>query len=288
MTKALHILSTATHAAKHPDKPFCMDKFELYCAVLSALSWRRLCVGNSIGFVTDKRGRLFLENVGVTSAWDDITVTLPDFADSAEGLDPRMFWAAGKIYALRDTEAPVAVIDTDFILWKQPAFSDRIIAAHIEPLAPHIYPDVSYFKMKKGYIWRGDYDYSVWASNTAFLYIPDDNFKQYYAAAAIEFMKQSQPCDDYLRYMVFAEQRLLSVCAKFFAWDIDYLLPHDKLFMPQDKYTHLWGAKQAMRDDAESAAQFCGRCRFRIRADFPQYANIIDNIENYYDRLGRT
>jgi hypothetical protein len=275
----IHILSTAPFFAKEPSGKFKLDKFDAYCAALSALVWRKS--GDEITMVTDKRGELFLEQIGIADVWNGIEATLPEnFGD--EEIDPLMFWAAGKLFALRNCPAPIVMIDTDFITWKKPEFGENIIAAHSENLSDNIYPDISYFKMKPGYVFRKEFNYNALASNTAFLYIPDESFKQFYVASSLEFMKQAKTGPDRLRYMVYAEQRLLSMCAEYQNRSIEYLLDKEKLFMPQDGYTHLWGAKQALRDNEVERERFCARCRFRITGDFPEYRHIIDNIENAY------
>ena len=80
--------------------------------------------------------------------------------------------------------------------------------------------------------------------------------------------------------MVFAEQRLLPMLAKRCGIEYTTLLDKDRLFLPQNKFTHLWGAKQKMRDDKAQLDKFCERCRQRIRKSYPEYGYIVDNIEN--------
>ena len=45
-------------------------------------------------------------------------------------------------------------------------------------------------------------------------------------------------------------------------------------------FTHTWGMKQQMRDNAFLRADFCRRCIKRIIKDYPEMKNIIMNIEN--------
>ena len=141
------------------------------------------------------------------------------------------------------------------------------------------FPDVSSFRLK-GKVLDEGLDYSVLPLNTAFLYIPDEDFKQYYTSRSIAFMKSAVYGGDYLTYMVFAEQRLLPMLAKRCGIEYTTLLDKDRLFLPQSKYTHLWGAKQKMRDDKAQLDKFCERCRQRIRKSYPEYGYIVDNIEN--------
>ena len=92
-------------------------------------------------------------------------------------------------------------------------------------------------------------------------------------------MKNAKNCDDYLKYMVFAEQRMLAMCAEYTQTPVKTLLDKDSLHFPQSDFTHLWGAKQAMRDNSELRGEFIERCKTRILRDFSEYSFIIDRIE---------
>ena len=55
----------------------------------------------------------------------------------------------------------------------------------------------------------------------------------------------------------------------------------NRLFKNGDNmFTHTWGMKQQMRDNAFLRADFCRRCIKRIIKDYPEMKNIIMNIEN--------
>ena len=92
-------------------------------------------------------------------------------------------------------------------------------------------------------------------------------------------MKSAAHCGERLKYMVFAEQRMAAMCAEYTGTPVKTLLDKDMLFFPQDSFTHLWGAKQVMRDHPELRVEFCGRCADRIRRDFPDWAWTIDRIK---------
>ena len=81
--------------------------------------------------------------------------------------------------------------------------------------------------------------------------------------------------------MVFAEQRMLPMCAKKLNMSIMSFSDLNRLFKSGDNmFTHTWGMKQQMRDNAFLRADFCRRCIKRIIKDFPEMKNIIMNIEN--------
>ncbi|MCL2637818.1 MAG: hypothetical protein FWD48_05540 [Oscillospiraceae bacterium] len=259
--KAIHVSSLT------PRK----EKFDLYNTVLSALTWRKY--NGEIVHICDSESAQFYSKLGV---WDAVKPLIPD---DLEGINPQMFWAAGKLLALREVSSPVVMLDKDFIVWKKLDLGSSIIAAHREDLHSDIYPDVSYFQMKPEYTFNPAFDYSVLPLNTAFLYLPDEDFKQFYVNMAIEFMKSAHDCNDNIKYMVYAEQRLLALCADYLKQPVETLLEKDKIFELQDDYTHLWGEKQKMRENPEYEREFNARCKARIRRDFPEFEQVIDLIE---------
>lgn len=179
--------------------------------------------------------------------------------------------------ALRQMDAPCAMIDTDLIVWSKPEFGRDIIAAHREDLNPDVYPPLEYFSAA-GHILPG-FSREVLPLNTAFFYVPDNDFKEFYTSQAVAFMKSAERCGERLRYMVFAEQRMAAMCADYTGTGVQTLLDKDALFFPQDKYTHLWGAKQQMRERPLLREEFIWRCIARILRDFPEYEWTIDRIK---------
>ncbi len=276
---AFHIFCSSPFFAKNKGKELVIDKTEIYCTVLSALSWREK--NGSIAMITDKEGEKLFKNIGITDIWDNFDSSL---SFDSEEIDPIMFWAGGKLLALQKFPAPCVMIDTDFIVWNKLTFDKRLIAAHEEYLNPSIYPDINTFDMVD-YTFPDGLDYTLPALNTAFLYMPDEDFKQYYTSQAITFMKKAERGRDYLTYMVFAEQRLLPMLAKKCGIEYTTLLDKDALFLPQNSYTHLWGAKQAMRDDKAERERFLKSCRERIQKSYPDYSYLIDRIESFYGNI---
>ncbi|MCL1865958.1 MAG: hypothetical protein FWF82_00950 [Oscillospiraceae bacterium] len=252
---------------------FRLDRFELYTAALSSLTRRR--DGNRTVMYCDSRGAEYFRKAGLLSLWDEVKTTIPDDLD---GINPRMFWAAGKLYALNSTPCPLLMLDTDFIAWKLPEFDSDIVAAHREPLLQNIYPPVTTFRMKPDYIFDKRLNYSAEPLNTAFLYMDNDGFKQYYVHNAVRFMKSAESCGDYLTYMVFAEQRLLAILADNHKIKVGTVMEYGKQHA-QKSYSHTWGAKQIMRNKPEQCERFCEKCRNRIRTDFPDWGFIIDLIK---------
>jgi len=255
-------------------KNYKMEKCELWTAAISSLT--RRCAGDKTVLYCDNHGAEYIRRIGFASIWDEVIAAIPD---GFEGIDPNMFWAAGKLFALRAETAPLLMMDTDFIAWRLPAFGGKIIAAHTEDLSPNIYPPTEYFNMKEDYIFNKGYNYSAKPLNTAFLYLPDDELRRYYVNEAITFMKSAKQTSDPLCYMVYAEQRLLSMCAEYLWRKTETLIGQDKLFSKQENYTHLWGAKRVMRENPAEYARFREKCVYRIRSDFPDYEYVIEIID---------
>lgn len=273
----IHVNSTAPFFVRHPGAEYTIEKFSLYCTVISALQWRRM--NGDIFMVTDSIAAEFYRKLGIEKVWNSVLELIP--AD-IEGIDPEMFWAAGKLIALRDIPENAALVDEDLIVWKKLELSDTAVtAAHREYISRDIYPDPELFGVTD-FTLLGRLNKEVLPCNTAFLYIPDDSFRRFYASHSISFMKSASKnkCGDRLCRMVFAEQRLLAMLCDMTGTEIDTLMDMNRLFIAQEDYTHLWGAKQAMRDNAELREGFVGRCRNRIRNDFPEYYYVIDAIES--------
>ena len=111
--------------------------------------------------------------------------------------------------------------------------------------------------------------------------IKNEKLLRYYTDKSIEFMRHTSEQNDRLAYMVFAEQRMLPMCAKKLNMNIMSFSDLNRLFKNGDNmFTHTWGMKQQMRDNAFLRADFCRRCIKRIIKDYPEMKNIIMNIEN--------
>lgn len=255
---------------------FFIEDFDILTTILSALKWREK--NGRIKMVTDRAGFEFYKSRGMCSVWDEITTELDAVPDI---INPEMFWAAGKIFALKNQAAPVAAIDTDFIVWDRLAFNNMgdISVIHKEEIYPDVYPDMHHFNMKQGYIFDPDSDWGEQPSNMAFYVIANEALKNSYTDAAIEFMESSLDGDS-LTYMVFAEQRLISMIAKKLNIEVNAISTAEKLFKDGEKcFTHTWGMKQQMRDMPELRADFCRRCIDRINRDFPDHVKMLKNIE---------
>lgn len=262
---------------RHPNHPLVIEDFELLTTILSALEWRRH--NGSICMITDCAGQDYYTSLGLDMLWDDgINPILEKVIPNS--LPPLIFWAAGKLYALRQMPTPCIMIDTDLIVWKniEPYLQNfKLAVIHREAVHNDVYPPVSVLKTQCRFHpnlnWDGE------ACNTALAYFNDADFKYFYTKQAIDFMEHSPLADDPLIYMVFAEQRLLSVCADACGIPITALSDLPALFSSkQNSFTHTWGFKQQMRSQPSLRKNFCLRCLRRIAEDFPEIMPILIKI----------
>ena len=174
------------------------------------------------------------------------------------------------------------MLDTDFICWK--SISNLLdgpdtAAIHREDIMPSIYPDQTAFAKTEGFP-LDSFDWTVQPFNTALAYFGNDEFRRYYTDTAIRFMRCSPDADDTLTYMVFAEQRLLAMCAEKKHAHAAALSDLPALFggAQNGYFTHIWGFKQQMRENPKLYEDFCRRCAARLQKDFPEESKTIANI----------
>ena len=91
--------------------PYEVEDFEILTTILSALKWREK--NGNIKMVTDSIGAQYYKKTGLDVIWNSVENIL----DNVD-VNSNVFWAAGKIFALKEQNAPVAMIDTDFVVWE--------------------------------------------------------------------------------------------------------------------------------------------------------------------------
>ena len=155
-----------------------------------------------------------MHNIIKKTGLDVIWNSVENILDNVD-VNSNVFWAAGKIFALKEQNAPVAMIGTDFVVWEkldEEKLAD-VSVIHFENLYPDVYPPKEFFHMDN-YEFDNDFDWNIKACNTAFCVIKNEQLLRYYTDKSIEFMRHTNEQNDRLAYMVFAEQRMLPMCAK--------------------------------------------------------------------------
>ena len=279
---AVHINWTKPYFERNSGE-YRIEDFEIMTTVLSALKWQEK--NGSIRMITDSVGYEYYIKNNMAELWDGgISVELDGIKENAY-----MFWAAGKLHALQNEKAPIAVIDTDFIVWEEILFEKLgdLTVIHDEDLYPDIYPDVNAFRMKSGYRFHPSWNWKLKSLNTAFYVIKNQKLLDEYTKEAIYFMNNAEPQDDPLRYMVFAEQRLLPMAAAKIGCTVDTFSNLERLFRNGEGwFTHVWGMKQQMRENEELRELFCLKCAARIIKDFPKWAEKLKKnsaVKKYFN-----
>ena len=277
--QAFHSNWTKPFFVRNPQVNYRIEPFELLTTALSALEWRR--ENGSIRMICDTPAERYYDSLGLCFLWDDGVYPLLD--GIPEDINAEAFWAAGKLYALAAMPSPCVMIDTDFICWKPiAALLDGLDAAaiHREDIMPSIYPDQTAFSRTDGFPFN-TFDWTVQPFNTALSCFGTDDFRRFYTDTAIRFMRCSPKADDALTYMVFAEQRLLAMCAQEKKIRTAALSDLPALFGGSQNgyFTHIWGFKQQMRENPALYEDFCRRCANRLKADFPEEAVRIAKVK---------
>ena len=277
--RAFHSNWTKPFFCKHIGEYYIED-FELLTTILSALKWQEY--NGDIQMVTDKIGAAYYRKLGLENIWNlGIDDTLED--KMTDNISPSTFWAAGKIYALEKQTVPCVMMDTDFIVWqsvKEELEHHRLSVIHREKIDECVYPNRDKLVMNEQYTYNEDWNWQAEACNTAFSYFGYKWFKDYYVNESIRFMK-SAIGEDPLIYMVFAEQRLLAMCAEEKQMDLYALSNMEELFKKsQKRFTHVWGYKRYIRSNSKAREQFCKKCIRRIKNDFPNEYPLLYGIES--------
>lgn len=246
--------------------------YELLVLMLSALKWKS--TNGKIKMITDSEGYTFFEENGLLKLWNQIDCSLDKIE---ENVDPFLFWAAGKLYALKAMDVPCVMLDTDMIIWEniESKLDEKVVAAHCEELSDLVYPNPSIFNLKSEYQFPKEWDFRLNAANTAFLYLPNSEFIQYYVHSALEFINSTNLMNvNPVVSMCFAEQRILPMCVKAKGLELDYLLDYKNLDN-QNFVTHLWGYKGILASSYKESEVFCIKCVKRIIEEFPELREVI-------------
>lgn len=271
-----------TGPTEKKNKEFFMQDFELLTMILSVLEWRKH--NGPVKLVADDIALDFIRQKKLLGIFDDGYERL--IVD--EDIDAEVFWAAGKLFALKQMQEECAMVDLDLIVWKnleEAMKASDIFVIHREDITEDIYPGKDYFTMADNYRYPEGFSWEAKPCNTALLYIKDIEFKNLYVDEAIKFMKACKVEKDNLKPMVFAEQRMLAGLAEGENKDISSAYPLAVDIGLQDVYTHVWGHKNILRFNYTERTQFCVKCLKRIKKEFPKYYKMIKDFEDFIEYI---
>lgn len=99
------------------------------------------------------------------------------------------------------------------------------------------------------------------AMNTSILYMADEELKEYYVSEALRFMRSEIDTPSVgARCMVFAEQRILPMCAKTKGVKGHAFLKFEDLEKDQNLITHVWSAKSLLQNEQDVAEEYIRLC----------------------------
>ena len=257
-----HVLSTSPMLSTHSAMKFKMRDYAFYTAMLSALLWKKY--NGPIHMITDRAGYDFLKDTELFSIYDKV---LPVLDERNSGISHERYWASSKVQALKMMTAPCALIDMDMLVW-EPLHLERykLAGTHIEHINEKTYPPLTYFHYSPDYSFPIGWSSEVEPINTSILYIADEEFRKYYTMQSIRFMQsEMETPDDGVVCMVFAEQRILAMCAEEKGIAAHTFLDFDKLYESQSLVTHLWAGKELLHCEAEAEERYNAMCFEKIK-----------------------
>ncbi|MCD9195281.1 DUF6734 family protein [Streptomyces albireticuli] len=284
--KAIHVLSTRPttnyYVSRADGSPYRQEDFEVLTTILSALEWRRH--NGVIRLYTDAAGRDFYDRLELLDLWDGgVDTELLESASRA--INCGVFWSFGKIVALRQEEAPCCVMDIDLVVWAgiQQLVTAEVMSLHEESLGFAAYVGRDRLVAPPGFDWSG-LDWSVTPCSAALLLFAENTFKNAYADRALSFMEgnpvRSEPEGALPTYPIFAEQRLLPMCAKAYGVRIGSFLRDFtgvELWSGRKNttFTHLWNAKTLLHNNPDKRRELCARYAHRVGQDYPDVAEAL-------------
>lgn len=268
--QAFHALWSRPFFARNRTPDFRLSADSILTMALSALHFQRL--GGSIKLIADSTCASYL--APIASLWDSGISTALD--SIPQDIDPHLFWAAGKLFALREMQTPCIMMDTDFIIWQPISHllePHALVGIHDETLDPAVYPDAVFAHNPQLSV----FERNLRPLNTALCYFKDQQLLTFYTDMAFAYMQKGVHMGDALTDMVFVEQRLLPMCATHLGVTYTTLSTMDALFdgTRNKTFTHVWGYKRQMHEDSALRDAFCRRCMARITADFPDFASML-------------
>jgi len=267
---AVHINWTLPFRVRNPRVDYYVEDQELLSTILSALLWRKL--NGPIKLYTDPVGLKYYQRIQLLDLWDGGIDDQTLAGISPQHIDPEIFWAAGKLFAVRQEKAPFFMMDTDLMVWRpicQLAAPHRLMALHRESLATvECYIPFHLLKTRPDYLPNPLWDWEEDPFNTALVYFGDDTFLQQYTASAINFMTDNleRPME-MVSQMVFAEQRLFAMVAKASEIPVATFLDYPE---QECGITHIWGAKAEARSNPAGYRALCAEMCRALQLCFPQ------------------
>lgn len=282
---ALHVNWTKPSAVRYPSAEYRIDDFDILSTILSALLWRRL--NGPIKLYTDSTGYAYYDSLGLLSLWNaGIDTSVLDHIP--DDIPADIFWAGAKLFAIKHQSGPFVMMDTDLMVWEniQSRISGNdLMAYHTESLfyQSSCYIDYKFLKKRPDYKPNSKWDWNQDPYNTALTYFNNDAFVRYYTEKAIDFMRgNTERPLEMVSQMVFAEQRIFAMCAKFKNIPVATFLSSP--FENNPAFTHIWGGKDEARNNPTASNRLCATLARAIVGHFAdwRFSPQVDTILKRY------
>ena len=268
-------------------------QWEILLQILSAKFWKEAY--GQIGLVCDESTLEYYQSIGMDEIYDEIEILDRDLL---EGIDPEIYFAAGKVAAMLQIQGDkIAFIDTDLLIaeFPEPFDLDTVTVFHREALSEYVYPD--FFDKWKT---EEEVDNECMALNCALVVWPQEELRRNYAATSLKFMRANDYHGRLLKnvLMVTAEQRMLGIFLKNRGIIPDYIVKD--IYVPtftdtsiswysdglgsnlkemSEKFVHVWGHKDLLRKDPMEAAQYTIQL-FQLCEKYPEL-----NVESILSKM---
>jgi hypothetical protein len=257
-----------------------MPDHKLIVLMLSAINWKRF-YGEVVLYTDDKMVE-FLKRTGIYDLhlWDEINTDVVN--NIPKVIDPNIYWAGAKLFAISQIEPPFATVDVD--MWYKQYyefdFSLDLMYFHREDRTYPYYPPPHLIIEKQPKI---DTSKPSYAMNVATLFVNNKELLKEYTDLAIEYMIQPEhnikkTYDEFSIRMVFAEQILLPLLvnergykSKPIIKEIYRTTHADRSGFRKDqgesnfyqeiyhKIEHVWGNKKMIGEEVEAYRTIMGR-----------------------------
>lgn len=282
-----------------------VSDYELLTMGLSVAQFRKL--GYKMTLVTDSIGAQFYEQLGVTCLYDEVLTDL----DKVAGVDPNIFWAAGKLYAYELMPTPSISIDLDAVVWGIPDGLDE----HVYDVGV-LHEDFSdwdcYHSSRELYGDLGfksnSWNWNVIPYNVGVLWFNNDILLSMYVSLSQMFMENftrfytREMMTRYSRGLVkkgrrarvfeqiFAEQQLLSMVADRVGARVYKFTEIDKSidYIKSNKYvSHLWSMKSVYRSVPEIKDVVLAGLLNKLGSEYEGTEKLVSCVARAYNKNGR-
>lgn len=217
--KGIHINWTKPYLVKHRQLEYKQQQYELLVQLLSVLYWKKFY--GEIKLYTDKAGYEYYKRCKfpILDLYDVVEVITLNNLHTM--IDPKVFWAGGKIASIQKETTPFVMLDLDLFLTDNITGEFEgydLVFSHYETLNNPVYPNPKDIT-NNGLYNLPNYNWNIMPGNVCVTYFGDDNFKDKYTEESLRYMTSFgadgpvNTLDKHNARMVFAEQRLLTCIA---------------------------------------------------------------------------